>query len=82
MVAASLTHPDTGRFVAPLTIGGALGASLAFMLLVSTPPNAIVYGSGMIRMTKMISTGLYFDIASIIVVWTGLRLLLPLLGLP
>ena len=65
----------------PPAIGAALGASLAFMLPVSTPPNAIVYGSGMVPITKMISTGVYFDIASIIVVWTGLRILLPLLGL-
>jgi len=65
----------------PPAVGAALGASLAFMLPVSTPPNAIVYGSGMVPITKMISTGIYFDIASIIVVWTGLRILLPLLGL-
>jgi len=65
----------------PPAVGAALGASLAFMLPVSTPPNAIVYGSGMVPITKMISTGVYFDIASIIVVWTGLRILLPMLGL-
>lgn len=65
----------------PPAIGAALGASLAFMLPVSTPPNAIVYGSGMVPIIKIISTGVYFDILSIIVIWTGLRLLLPLLGL-
>ena len=65
----------------PPAVGAALGASLAFMLPVSTPPNAIVYGSGMVPITKMISTGIYFDVASVVVVWLGLRLLLPLLGL-
>jgi len=65
----------------PSAIGAALGASLAFMLPVSTPPNAIVYGSGMVPVTKMIRTGIYFDVISIIVVWLGLRLLLPLIGL-
>jgi sodium-dependent dicarboxylate transporter 2/3/5 len=65
----------------PPAIGAALGASLAFMLPVSTPPNAIVYGSGMVPITKMIRTGIYFDIASIFLIWTGLRLLLPLIGL-
>jgi solute carrier family 13 (sodium-dependent dicarboxylate transporter), member 2/3/5 len=65
----------------PPAIGAALGASLAFMLPVSTPPNAIVYGSGMVPVTKMISTGIYFDAISIFVIWLGLRLLLPLIGL-
>ena len=41
----------------------------------------IVYGSGMVPVTKMIRTGIYFDVISIIVVWLGLRLLLPLIGL-
>ena len=65
----------------PPAIGAALGASLAFMLPVSTPPNAVVYGSGMVPITKMISTGIYFDVASVIVLFAGLRILLPMLGL-
>jgi len=65
----------------PPAVGAALAASLAFMLPVSTPPNAIVYGSGMVPITKMIKTGVYFDIASVIIVFVGLRILLPMLGL-
>ncbi|MDQ3922417.1 MAG: DASS family sodium-coupled anion symporter, partial [Actinomycetota bacterium] len=38
------------------------GASYGFMLPVSTPPNAIVYGSGMIPITKMVRSGIVFDI--------------------
>ncbi len=65
----------------PPAIGASLGASLAFMLPVSTPPNAIVYGSGMVPITKMIRTGVFFDILSIVIIWIGLRILLPMLGL-
>ncbi len=65
----------------PPAIGATLGASWGFMLPVSTPPNAIVYGSGMIPITKMIRAGILFDVAGGIIIWVGLRVLLPLLGL-
>ena len=35
------------------------------MLPVSTPPNAIVYASGYIPITKMIRTGIYIDVIGI-----------------
>ena len=65
----------------PPAIGATLGASWGFMLPVSTPPNAIVYGSGMIPITKMIRAGFIFDILGGLTLWGGLRLLLPLVGL-
>jgi sodium-dependent dicarboxylate transporter 2/3/5 len=65
----------------PPAIGATLGASYGFMLPVSTPPNAIVYGSGMIPITKMIRAGVFFDIAGAILIWIGLRMILPLVGL-
>ncbi len=46
----------------PPAIGATLGASWGFMLPVSTPPNAIVYGSGMVPITKMIRAGVFYDI--------------------
>lgn len=49
----------------PVAIGVALSASLGFMLPVSTPPNAIVYASGYIPITKMIKTGVYIDFIGI-----------------
>jgi len=65
----------------PPAIGATLGASWGFMLPVSTPPNAIVYGSGMVPITKMIRAGLLFDILGGLILWLGLRILLPLVGL-
>jgi len=60
-------------------LGATLGASLGFMLPVSTPCNAIVYGSGYIPLRQMIKYGLLLDVAGVIVVVTLVRLLVPLL---
>ena len=49
----------------PVAVAIALASSLGFMLPVSTPPNAIVYASGYIPITKMIKTGVYIDIIGI-----------------
>ncbi len=65
----------------PAAIGATLGASWGFMLPVSTPPNAIVYGSGMVPITKMIRAGILFDIFGGLLIWAGLMLILPLVGL-
>jgi len=61
--------------------GVCLGASMAFMLPVSTPSNAIVYGSGRVPITAMIRTGFVLDLVSFLVIYAGLRLLCPALGL-
>jgi len=65
----------------PPAIGATLGASWGFMLPVSTPPNAIVYGSGFVPITKMLRAGVIFDILGGLTLWLGLRILLPLVGL-
>ena len=51
-----------------LSMAVALAASLGFMLPVATPPNAIVYGSGAVKMRDMIRAGLLLDILGILVV--------------
>ncbi len=65
----------------PPALGAILGCSWGFMLPVSTPPNAIVYGSGLVPIVKMIRAGFLFDLAGGLLIWLGLRLLLPLVGL-
>ena len=51
------------------------------MLPVSTPPNAIVYGSGLVPIPKMMRAGIIFDVLGLFVIWAGLRIMCPLLGL-
>jgi sodium-dependent dicarboxylate transporter 2/3/5 len=46
----------------------AFAASMAFMLPVSTPPNAIVYGSGSVRITQMARHGAVLDLAAAVLI--------------
>jgi sodium-dependent dicarboxylate transporter 2/3/5 len=75
-----------GAGVSPVgpAIASCLGASLAFMLPVSTPPNAIVFGSGCVPLLKMVRHGVVMDLIAILAVvatvhWLAPRLL-PGLG--
>jgi sodium-dependent dicarboxylate transporter 2/3/5 len=59
-------------------LGATMGASLGFMLPVSTPCNAIVYGSGYIPIGRMIRYGFLLDVVGVVVVIVAVRLLVPL----
>jgi sodium-dependent dicarboxylate transporter 2/3/5 len=59
-------------------LGATLAASLGFMLPVSTPCNAIVYGSGYIPLGRMIRWGILLDLAGIVVIIALVRVLSPL----
>ena len=60
----------------PVAIGIALSSSLGFMMPVSTPPNAIVYASGYVPITKMIKSGVIIDFIGIFFVTIPVVLLL------
>ena len=62
------TALSAGFSPVPVAVGVALSASLGFMLPVSTPPNAIVYASGYVPITKMIKSGVYIDFIGIAIV--------------
>jgi sodium-dependent dicarboxylate transporter 2/3/5 len=86
--AATMLAPITiaiakGMNISPLApaLGMCLGASYGFMLPISTAPNAIVFGSGLVPITRMMRAGILFDVIGACVIWVGLRLLLPALGL-
>jgi sodium-dependent dicarboxylate transporter 2/3/5 len=57
-------------------LAAVFGASFGFMMPVSTPQNAVVYGSGMIPITKMVRSGLVFDIIGLILI----VLLIPIMA--
>ena len=50
-----------------LMIPATLAASLAFMLPVATPPNAIIFGTNRIKIKDMIKTGILLNITGIII---------------
>jgi sodium-dependent dicarboxylate transporter 2/3/5 len=49
-------------------IPATLSASCAFMMPVATPPNAIVFGSGRIKIAEMAKAGVFINIIGVIVV--------------
>ncbi|NDY95425.1 SLC13 family permease [Wenzhouxiangella limi] len=57
-------------------IPAALAASCAFMLPVATPPNAIVYGSGLLTVPMMVKAGMLLNLFFIVIVLTAAYTLL------
>lgn len=55
-----------------------LGASMGFMLPVSTPPNAIIYGSGEVRLLDMVRAGILLDLVGILLLSLAAFWFLPL----
>jgi sodium-dependent dicarboxylate transporter 2/3/5 len=59
-------------------LGATLGASLGFMLPVSTPCNAIVYASGRVPLGRMLRHGVVLDVAGVVAIVAVVWLLGPL----
>ena len=65
-----------------LMIPAVISASCAFMLPIATPPNAIVFGSGRIRMAQMASYGIVLNLIGVVLITTATFVLLaPQLGI-
>lgn len=62
-----------------LLAAATVAASCAFMLPVATAPNALVFGSGYIKMSDMIRTGVWLNILSIILLSIIVYFVLPAL---
>ncbi|WP_244093885.1 DASS family sodium-coupled anion symporter [Jeotgalibacillus sp. R-1-5s-1] len=59
-------------------VPAAVAASCAFMLPVATPPNAVVFGSGYLKMMDMVKAGIWMNIFATIALVGFVTLLLPL----
>ena len=77
-VLASLAHAiDVHPFF--LLVGTTVAASCAFMLPVATPPNAIVFGSGHLKIEDMVKKGLWMNVISIIILTLMVYFILPII---
>jgi sodium-dependent dicarboxylate transporter 2/3/5 len=64
---------EAGVEPGPPSIALTFAASFGSALPVSTPPNAIVYGSGLIPVRRMVAAGLGADLLCAVVIWCALR---------
>lgn len=60
-----------------LMVAATVAASCAFMLPVATPPNAVVFGSGYLRIPDMVRTGIWLNLLSILLIVLAVYFLLP-----
>jgi sodium-dependent dicarboxylate transporter 2/3/5 len=62
-----------------LLVGATVAASCAFMLPVATPPNAVVFGSGYLKIEDMVRKGFWMNIISIVLLTLIIYFVLPLI---
>ena len=61
-----------------LLVAATVASSCAFMLPVATPPNAVVFGSGHLRIPDMVRAGIWMNIISILLLTLFVYFVLPL----
>ena len=65
VMAGVATGLAVNPFILMMTV--AIASSLAFMLPVATPPNAVAYGSGYVNMKDMVTAGWFLNLIGILI---------------
>ena len=63
----------------PMLVGAVLACSCAFMLPVATPPNAVVFSTGKMKIADMVKSGLAMNLISIAIIFVFVWFVLPVL---
>ena len=77
-IAIAVSQAAGVRPIEPV-LGATLGASMGFMMPVSTAPNAIVYSSGYVPIGQMMRHGVFLDIVAFVVIVITVMTLAPIL---
>ena len=70
----------TGADVVVAGVAMAIVSAFAFILVIGTPANAIIYGTGLLRPKDFLTTGIFIKIISIILLWVLIRYWWSFLG--
>jgi sodium-dependent dicarboxylate transporter 2/3/5 len=62
-----------------LLVGATVAASCAFMLPVATPPNAVVFGSKILKIDDMVKKGFWMNLISILILTSVVYWILPII---
>ncbi|MFE6307609.1 SLC13 family permease [Nocardiopsis sp. NPDC057823] len=62
-----------------LMVPCAMAANCAFMLPVGTPPNAIMFGTGRVKIMEMVRSGFWLNVIALALIVAGVLFMLPLL---
>ncbi|TES45589.1 DASS family sodium-coupled anion symporter [Halalkalibacterium halodurans] len=62
-----------------LMVPAAMAANCAFMLPVGTPPNAIIFATGKLKIIEMVKNGFWINILALILIVGAVLILLPLI---
>jgi sodium-dependent dicarboxylate transporter 2/3/5 len=76
-IAIAVSQAAGVRVIEP-AVGATLGASMGFMMPISTAPNAIVYSSGYVPITAMMKYGILLDLAAFVTIVALVLLLAPI----
>jgi sodium-dependent dicarboxylate transporter 2/3/5 len=64
----------------PVALATCLACSFGFLLPVSTPPNALAYGTGQVTIGQMIRRGAALDVTGGVTIFVMIRLIAPFMG--